>query len=68
MGELIHLLVWLAVLAIVAIAVWYILSQVSLPDPIRRIIIIVVVVIVAIIAITALLQLGGGISNIHLIQ
>jgi hypothetical protein len=65
-SELIHLIVWIAVLAIVAVAVWWILSQVPLPDPIRKIVIIAVVAIVAVLAIILLLQVGGGGLGIHL--
>ena len=58
-GALVNLLVLIGVLAIVVVAGWYILGQVQLPDPVRRIIMIVFVVIVAIIAIIILLNLGG---------
>lgn len=64
--DLIGLLVWLAVLCIIIVAGWYILSQVALPDPIRKIIMIVLVVIVAVIAISALLHLGGTSFNLKL--
>lgn len=64
--DLISLLVWLAVLAIIVIAGWWILAQVNLPDPIRRIVLIVLVVVVAIIAISALLHLGGTSFNLKL--
>jgi hypothetical protein len=56
--NLVDLLIWVGVLAIVVIAGWYVLSQVPLPDPIRRIIIIALVIIVAIVAIVMLLNLG----------
>ena len=64
--DLIGLLVWLAVLAIIVICGWYILSQVALPDPIRKIVMIVLVVVIAIIAISALLHLGGTSFNLKL--
>jgi hypothetical protein len=57
---LVQLLILMGVLAILIIAGWYILSQVQMPDPIRRIVIIVLVVIVAVIACWALLSLPGG--------
>ena len=59
---LVDLLIWLGVLAIVCIAIWYILSQIPLPEPIRQIVIIVLVIIIAIVAIITLLNLGhmGG--------
>lgn len=61
---LVDLLILLAVLAIVIVAAWYILQQVSLPEPIRKIVMIVLVALVAIIAIIILLNLrsGGGLK------
>jgi hypothetical protein len=54
--DLITLIVWIAVLAIVVVAAWYILQQVPLPDPIRRIVLIAMVAVVAVVAIIVLLQ------------
>jgi hypothetical protein len=56
--DLISLLIWVGVLTIVCIALWYILSQIPLPPPIRQIVIVALVVIVAIVAIIMLLNLG----------
>ena len=56
---MIELLVWVAVLAIVIILIWWILTQLPLPDPARKIITIVLVVVVAIIAIGLLMNLAG---------
>ena len=56
---MIELLVWVAVLAIVVILIWWILTQLPLPDPARKIITIVLVVVVAIIAIGLLMNLAG---------
>ena len=56
---MIEMLVWVAVLAIVVILIWWILSQLPLPDPARKIITIVLVVVVAIIAIGLLMNLAG---------
>jgi hypothetical protein len=56
--NIVDLLIWVGVLAIVLIAGWYVLSQVPLPPPIRQIIIIVLVIICAIVAIIMLLNLG----------
>jgi len=56
---LINLLVMLGILAIVMVAAWYILSQMNLPDPIRRVVLIIAVVVVAVIGIILLLQLPG---------
>ena len=56
---MIDLLIALAIIAIVAIAGWFVLSQIQLPDPVRRIVLIVLVVVAAILAVGLLLQLGG---------
>jgi hypothetical protein len=60
--DLVTLIVWIAVLAIVVVAAWYILGQVPLPDPIRRIVLIAMIAVVAVVAIIVLLQFGhvGG--------
>lgn len=65
-GELIHILIWLAIIGIAIVAIWYILNQLPLPEPVKQIIIIVIVVIVAIVAIMFLMQLGG-MSGGHLL-
>lgn len=59
-GWLINLLIFVAILAIVCVAAWFILSQIEMTEPIRKIVMIVAVAVVAIIAIILLLQLGGG--------
>lgn len=56
----IQLLIWLAVIVVAAIAAWYILTQLSLPEPIHKIVMILVVVVVAIVVIYFLTSLGGG--------
>lgn len=56
---MIDLIVYLAVLVIVVILVWWLLSQVPLPEPAGRIIKIVLVVVIALIAIMLLLNLTG---------
>jgi heme A synthase len=56
---MIDLLVWVAVLAIVVILIWWVLSQLPLPEPARKIVTIVLVVVVAIIAIGFLLSVAG---------
>lgn len=53
------LLVWLAVIVIVAVVVWFLLTKIALPEPVGTIIQIAIVVIVAIVAISALLNFGG---------
>jgi hypothetical protein len=59
-GTLIDLLILLGVLCIVLVAGWYILSQVQLTDPVRKIVLIAFVVIVAVVACILLLRLGSG--------
>jgi len=62
---MIDLLVWLAVFVIVAVVIWWVLSQLSLPEPLQKIVLIVVVVIGAIILISLLLNFTGH-ANIPL--
>lgn len=67
MGEL---LVWLAVIVIVAIVAWWLINQIGLPEPAQKIITIVFVVVLAVLLISVLLGLtgvgGGGINlGIH---
>lgn len=56
---MIDFVIYLAVLVILVVLVWWLLTQLPLPDPARKIIQIVAVVIVAVVAIMLLLQLGG---------
>lgn len=56
---LINLLVLLGVLCIIVVAGWYVLAQVTLTDPVRKIVMIVFVVVVAVIACIILLSLPG---------
>lgn len=56
---LVDLLVLIGILAIVITAGWYVLSQVALPDPVRKIVLIVFVLIAAIIGIILLMQFSG---------
>lgn len=61
---MIALLVYLAVFAIIAIVIWWVLTQIPLPDPLKKILMIVLVVIGAILLIGVLLNVigqGGGI-------
>jgi hypothetical protein len=62
---MIELLVWLAVLVIVAIAVFYILSQLQLPDPTGRILKVVVICVLAILAIVVLVQFTHVAAPLH---
>lgn len=56
---MLDLVVYLAVIAIVVILLWWILTQIPLPEPAGQIIKIVIVVIVAVIAISILLNFTG---------
>jgi hypothetical protein len=58
--SLIHLVVVLAVVAIVISLVYWILSQIPLPDPVRKVVNIAIVVIAALVVIGLLLSLGGA--------
>lgn len=59
-GTLIDLLILVGVLAIAVVAIWFVLNQLSLPEPVNKIIMICLVVLIAVIAIILLLRLGGG--------
>jgi len=59
---MIDILVFVAIFVIVAVVIWWILSQLVLPEPIRKIILIVFVVIAAIFAIALLLNFTGHAS------
>ena len=52
---MVSLLIWLLIVVAIVAIVWYVLEQVSLPPPLR----ILVLVIVAIVCILMLLQVGG---------
>jgi len=57
--SLIALLVYVAVFTIIAIVIWWVLSQLPLPAPLKQILIIVLVVIGAILLIYLLLSITG---------
>jgi hypothetical protein len=57
---MLEILIYLAVIVIVVLVVWFLLSQLALPEPIGKIVNIALVVIVAIVVIGILLQFGGG--------
>jgi type VI protein secretion system component VasK len=59
-GWLVNLLVLLGVLAIVVVAGWFVLGQMNLTEPVRKIVLIVFVIVVAVIACIILLSLPGG--------
>lgn len=56
---MIDLLIYLAVFVILAVVIWWVLSQLPLPEPLGKILTIVVVVIGAIILIAVLLRFAG---------
>lgn len=56
---MLDILVYLAVFIILAILIWWLLSQISLPDPLNKIITIVFVVICAVVLIGFLMQMTG---------
>lgn len=65
---MIELLVYLAIFVILAIVVFWVLSQLPLPEPLNRIVQIVFVVIGAIVLIVILLNfahMGGGLPAIR---
>jgi hypothetical protein len=57
---MLDILVTLAVIVIVVLVVWFLLSQLSLPEPIGKIVNIALVVIVAVVVIGVLLSFRGG--------
>jgi len=56
---MLDILVYLGVFVIIAILVWWLLSQVSLPEPLQKIVTIVFVVICAVVLIGFLMQVTG---------
>lgn len=60
---MLDLLVYLAIGVIVIVLVWWLLTQIALPEPIGKIVQIVVVVIVAFFLIYVLLQLTGHVGG-----
>jgi hypothetical protein len=56
---MIDLLVYHAVLVIVMVLIWWLLSQLPLPEPIGKIVQIILVVIAAVVLVSLLLQLTG---------
>ena len=63
---MIELLVYFLIFVIVAVVVWYLLSLVPLPEPLRTIVIAAVVVIGAIIVIMILLSFVHGGLALHI--
>jgi len=56
---MLDILVYLAIFIILAILVWWLLSQVTLPEPLNKIVMIVFVVICAVVLIGFLLNMTG---------
>jgi hypothetical protein len=63
---MLNLLVYLAVFVCLAVLIWWILQQVTLPEPLNKIIMIVFVVIGAIALISILLSATGTGGGLHL--
>lgn len=62
---MVTLLVYLVILVIVCIFLWWLLTQVDLPEPLKKIATIVIVAIGVIVLIGVLLQFTGG-GGVHL--
>lgn len=60
------LIVWLAILVILIVVAWFLLTQITLPEPINKIVLIVIVVVVAAIAISFLYSFVGHGSGLRL--
>lgn len=56
---MLDIVVYLAVFAVIAILVWWLLSQVGLPEPLNKIVTIVFVVVCAVVLIGLLMQVTG---------
>lgn len=63
---MLDVLVYLAVFVILAILIWWLLSQISLPEPLNKIVTIVFVVICAVVLIGMLMQFSGVGPPLHL--
>jgi hypothetical protein len=64
MTELIHILIYLLVIALVIGLIWYVLDAIPVPDPLNRIIKIVIMVLACVVVILTLLQFAGGVSSL----
>lgn len=62
------ILVTFAIFVIIIVVLWYLLSQLPLPEPAGRIIQIALVVIVAVVVIGFLLQFAGSGGHISLLR
>jgi hypothetical protein len=60
---MINLLIYLIIICLVLYVLWWVLSQIPLPQPIRT----VAVVIFALVAVIMLLNMTGGIGSFHLL-
>ena len=58
--SLIDLIIYIAIIAIAVIILWFLFTQMTLPEPIRQIVLIVAVVLIGVIAIGMLLSMRGG--------
>jgi heme A synthase len=61
---MINLLIYLIIICLVLYVLWWVLSQIPLPQPIRT----VAVVIFALVAVIMLLNMTGGLGSFHLLR
>ena len=60
---MIDLLIYVAIFAIIAITIWWVLSKVPIPEPLKTVLLIVLVVVGVIILVGVLLNFAhGGLS------
>lgn len=59
-GEMVQLLIYLVIFVIVCIFLYWLMTQVPLPEPLQKIAMIVLVAIGVIVLIGLLLSFGGG--------
>lgn len=63
---MVDILIMLGVITIFCVVAWFVLSQIDLPDPIRKIVLIVLVIVAGILAIGFLLSFkGSGLRGFH---
>ena len=56
---MLDILVYLAIFVIIAVLIWWLLQQISLPEPLGKIVTIVFVVVCAVVLIGMLMQVTG---------
>lgn len=63
---MIDILVWLAIIVIVCLVLWFLLSKLALPEPAGTIVQIAIVILVAVVVIGFLLNVGGHANMLRL--